>query len=855
MGSPHDAFVKNEKILIPFMFTPLLFLTLIAIRKTSSISGQDQSRMVDLSFRNLEDVPSDILNQPNLEGLCLRGNSIKKLPDDILKLHNLKILDLEFNQIPDLPGKMESLEELYLQSNQLRVFPEKITESKNLKILNLSCNFFLTKLSESIRKLTNLRKLDLSLNDIKEIDDSILYLSNLEELNFYSNDISEIPAELLEKLKNLKILNLSHNKFSRFIEDVKTTAKLEKLYVANNELTAVPENIKFLNNLKELDLSHGKIQEISTFIGDLNYLEKLRLEHNDLSGLPSSIKKLTSLQELHLYSNQIKDLPEDVFDDLKNLTILDLSSNKLEELPENIGNLTTLKKLYLNNNRLKRIPDSIEKLTNIDEMTFNKNELMEHPDISSQSVEILNFSNNKITEIRNSVGKLTNLRILNFEDNQLEGVQEGVFENLKSLRELNLSRNRLKNIPITVEKLSSLKRLYLPENQLTEIPSEIGKIESLNGIDLSHNRLRSLPSSIRNLRSLGVLNLLGNPIVYSSSCKDRLGRVELIEIFDDRAIFDEIKFDDDIVDKDWCLQNYNSQPLHWNLETLKKLKITETVLKMSEAELKVTSNLRNNLIKFIKKFSKISTREECVEEDPSIYINKQDVKNINHFINMLNENQNDENVSILKNLFSYFLTHCMNGNNIIDHQKSGIIDQKGSIVDQNLQQCSHFFDYFRDVLNIIDDPSIFCSSSQINKFKDAFILMQNDICCLEDDLEEFLKRKLTILKEFSFRKLMRPASFNNPDILIHWENELKETLGFEFVFKKEFSEIKNDPFGGNIGNALKAFLDYFSPEKVIEMILESINLGETVKLYSPIEIENLLVKMNILVRNIESIKN
>ena len=86
------------------------------------------------------------------------------------------------------------------------------------------------------------------------------------------------------------------------------------------------------------------------------------------------------------------------------------------------------------------------------------------------------------------------------------------FGQLKSLKELNLSWNKIETLPDSIGSLSSLETLILSKNKLSKIPESFGKLSSLRELWLHENNLESLPESFLELESLKVLQLDGNPL-------------------------------------------------------------------------------------------------------------------------------------------------------------------------------------------------------------------------------------------------------------------------------------------------------------------------------------------------------
>ena len=68
----------------------------------------------------------------------------------------------------------------------------------------------------------------------------------------------------------------------------------------------------------------------------------------------------------------------------------------------------------------------------------------------------------------------------------------------QKLEVLNLCRNKLAAVPVSVCKISSLRRLYLNDNDLDfkGIPSGIGKLSSLQIFSAAKNRLEMIPEGL-----------------------------------------------------------------------------------------------------------------------------------------------------------------------------------------------------------------------------------------------------------------------------------------------------------------------------------------------------------------------
>ena len=249
---------------------------------------------LNLSFKNISELPEIIGDLKNLERLYLNNNQIRKLPESISKLKNLQTLDLRNNQITSLPKTLTSINDLRCDDNV--VFTTNKLQELQQWLRGLGQNY-------TIDELKNLQKLDLEATKINK-------------------QITELPAGIGE-LKNLKNLYLGGNKISKLPSTVGELKNLEKLYLDDNQIQELPDSIGNLSNLQYLWLHENQISKLPSTIGELKNLEKLYLDDNQIQELPPTIGELSNLKELWLQHNQITILPEA----LKRIKILRCDDN------------------------------------------------------------------------------------------------------------------------------------------------------------------------------------------------------------------------------------------------------------------------------------------------------------------------------------------------------------------------------------------------------------------------------------------------------------------------------------------------------------------------------------------------
>ncbi|XP_025079914.1 leucine-rich repeat and calponin homology domain-containing protein 2-like isoform X16 [Pomacea canaliculata] len=101
---------------------------------------------------------------------------------------------------------------------------------------------------------------------------------------------------------------------------------------------------------------------------------------------------------------------------------------------------------------------------------------------------------------------------LNCYYNVIKSIPEAITQ-LQLLTHLNLSRNQLAVLPVSLCVLSSLEVLCASNNKLVSLPEEIGKLDRLMDLDVSCNEISHLPPQIGDLSSLRSLNLRRNLLV------------------------------------------------------------------------------------------------------------------------------------------------------------------------------------------------------------------------------------------------------------------------------------------------------------------------------------------------------
>jgi internalin A len=156
--------------------------------------------------------------------------------------------------------------------------------------------------------------------------------------------------------------------------------------------------------------------------------------------------------------------------------------------------------------------------------------------------EKLDLSSEKLTEIPVEIAKLTNLTQLDLSGNQVTEIPEAIAK-LTNLTQLDLSYNQITEIPEAIAKLTNLTQLDLRNNKITEIPEAIAKLTNLTELNLSFNQITEIPKAIAKLTNLTTFNLdydsitnIPLEILNSRNAKEILNYLRQISISETRPL-------------------------------------------------------------------------------------------------------------------------------------------------------------------------------------------------------------------------------------------------------------------------------------------------------------------------------
>ncbi|XP_074603406.1 toll-like receptor Tollo [Brevipalpus obovatus] len=491
-----------------------------------------------------------------IELLDLGYNNIAHLPSDLFcPLTNLKVLNLTHNRIVGF-ASLGVVDHTYGHLC-----------SQELQELDMSHNGIEYVSKESVANLKNMRTLLLDHNMITEIEEiSLSALNRLQRISLASNKLVQLPSRLFRGSQELLTLNLQNNSLHHLETGLlKGLAKLLTLNLSHNQITSDRINkdtFVDLIRVVELDLSYNKLKRIrQDFFGTLYSLQVLNLAYNSITHIEDyAFVALYNLHLLILDGNKLKTIEPYMFEGPVVLSELSLNENEISSIHmDSLKNCSSLRSLYLKGNSLAQVPRAIGNLRELKTLNLASNVITIVDSINGSSpiplrhLHSLDLSENAIYELdRDFTKDIINLEQLDLSGNQFERLEPGIFDHALGLKEIYLQNNKLADINGLFVNLKHLKVLNVSQNRITwfefamipeglkvldihtNLIKELGnyyqKVCNTSKIDFSHNRLTRIePWLVPNATEVLLLNNNNITFIHPSTfvAKSMLSFVDL----------------------------------------------------------------------------------------------------------------------------------------------------------------------------------------------------------------------------------------------------------------------------------------------------------------------------------------
>lgn len=267
----------------------------------------------------------------------------------------------------------------------------------------------------------------------------------------------------------------------------------------------------------------------------------LYLQNNQIETISEKpFANATHLRWINLNKNKITNsgIENGVLSKLKRLLYLFLEDNELEEVPAPLP--VGLEQLRLARNKISKIPEGVfSHLQNLTMLDLHQNSLL---DSALQSDTFQGLNNlMQLNIAKNSLKKMplsipANTLQLFLDNNSIEVIPENYFSAIPKVTFLRLNYNKLSDdgIPPNGFNVSSILDLQLSHNQLTKIPPINAHLEHLH---LDHNKIKSKYYQCETLQNhlhfkclLNNKNGLCDKVIKIMESLNNLGRKGLLEV-------------------------------------------------------------------------------------------------------------------------------------------------------------------------------------------------------------------------------------------------------------------------------------------------------------------------------------
>ncbi|CAM4641596.1 unnamed protein product [Lepidochelys kempii] len=147
----------------------------------------------------------------------------------------------------------------------------------------------------------------------------------------------------------------------------------------------------------------------------------------------------------------------------------------------------------------------------------------------SRSLEELLLDANQLRELPKPFFQLVKLRKLGLSDNEIQRLPPEI-ANFMQLVELDLSRNEIPEIPESISFCKALQVADFSGNPLTRLPESFPELQNLTCLSVNDISLQALPENIGNLFNLASLELRENLLTYLPESLTHLQRLEELDL-------------------------------------------------------------------------------------------------------------------------------------------------------------------------------------------------------------------------------------------------------------------------------------------------------------------------------------
>ncbi|KAK9484358.1 phosphatase 2C-domain-containing protein [Lipomyces starkeyi] len=318
-------------------------------------------------------------------------------------------------------------------------------------------------------------------------------------------------------------------------EDYLPAKKYAQVNLQRRSLQTIPASLyQHASEIISLNLSENLPVDVPLqFIQACVNLREVKFAGNFRPHLPTSIMQTAKLNYLDVSSNRLEDLDNAQLERHETLVSLKAQNNCLAALPGSFVHLRNLRQLDLAFNYFTKFPISVCNLVTLLELDMSFNGIRELPPEIGQlcALETFVITNNVLTgSLPETFQNLTSLKSLDIRYNDLTNVDvvmtlprlevflsshnsvSRVEQYSKRMRVLHLNQNPVTRFNFTLPMIT-LTTLNLANAKMSSFPEGFfEKIASLEKLTLDNNHFGTIPSQIGRLRRLTKFSCVGNSL-------------------------------------------------------------------------------------------------------------------------------------------------------------------------------------------------------------------------------------------------------------------------------------------------------------------------------------------------------
>ena len=498
----------------------------VVLRYLNAIEEGIRSNRLVLESFSLFEIPEEVLLLTSLTSLSVRNNSITIIPLEFGDMTEIQEFDADNNNIVNITPviwQLTRLARLSLANNKMQYIPEEmgIMSPETLADLNLEgCSRLESPPPEIVRKgASNIlnylsriflarQSLELQLNSLELEVFSFIHFGHhvaIKTLFLQSNKLQILPEDMCSRMTALEQLMVDHNVMEGLPMASGDFMSIRIISASWNKLKHLPDSLCNLRTLLQLIISNNEISALPDHIGDLCALEIFDASVNILASLPSSITALENLKLLNVNDNRLVLFPRNC-SNMLSLEILNVSENRISYLDEELGLLPNIRIVDSAHNPLSTPPEEVAMAGGLKFCEYIRNLRM------SRQSSVLRLEGMNLSHFPPPLFNLSHLSILSVSSNQIPAVPFQLFEVMRMLTDLDLSLNRIVDIPSSISLLASLKNLNLDRNDLLELPPTITELTNLCDLSCANNMIGVLPLQLALMTKLERLCAVGNDL-------------------------------------------------------------------------------------------------------------------------------------------------------------------------------------------------------------------------------------------------------------------------------------------------------------------------------------------------------